>query len=286
KSSGEQARGNVSLNRSISTDNLEEINNISSYVKDGMSIQGNKIMYDENNSKDVKSIEALKRKVMVESSDKHKDKVGFVTNLTAHTVKGGNNGYKTNQVNIKEDKEAGSWATKVGLTNDYVESNVYAGEKSEGMADKIISVKNLINNNSQSVNNYRQAKDKLYEKGEEVILGKDQDYEKGFNKLLRLGKDANGNKHVLANKEKEFEILGERLRTADIEHDEYNTSIKNLYKDLQSELKSGGVYTDIMTKELSKNNSGKKGNKEARDVFKEFSKSKKELRKQGITPET
>src|SRR5699024_10441492 len=76
KSSGEQARGNVSLNRSISTDNLEEINNISSYVKDGMSIQGNKIMYDENNSKHVKSIEALKRKVMVERSDKHKDKVG------------------------------------------------------------------------------------------------------------------------------------------------------------------------------------------------------------------
>ena len=276
---GEQERGEVEQNQSISFGGLDKVDNLEKYIKSGMSVQGDKIMYDSNNSKHVSAVSKLKNKVVTDLEGQNQDKMDFVTNLAAQTVSGGNSGFKTHYDNTSNNEELKKQAYEQGILTDGVRSKVFAGDSSERIAKNIEQAKSLEKMDNALVDDYQQKKDNLFREGEKLFVGEDNNYEKGFHKLAGVSKKVGGNSDLVDAKMVEYENLKGKLQNAEISNEEYSSSVEGLYADLQLGLQDQGVYTKAISSEMSKG--GAKGN--TKKLFDEFVGSKRKLSESGVS---
>src|SRR5699024_10542212 len=134
---GEQERGEVEQDQSVTLEGLQDYQEVERYIKSGMSLQGNKIVYDSSNSKHIKSVSKLKKKIESQNATKYEDKLDFMTNMASHVAYGDGSGVDIEYSNTGQDKEVHQFAKQKDLVGDKVESKVYAGEGAERITKNI-----------------------------------------------------------------------------------------------------------------------------------------------------
>src|SRR5699024_2190781 len=176
---GEQERGEVPQDRSVSYEGLGNMQGIQKYIKGGMSLQGDRITYDSQNAKHVKAISSLKERINTQAEEQYRGKLGFVTKLASHVAYGDNHGFETSYQNTSHSKEVKEFATQAGLIGEGVESKIYAGDNAERMSQKILEARDLTKMDQGVLEEYHDSKDKLHRAGDKLLLGEDEDYDKG-----------------------------------------------------------------------------------------------------------
>lgn len=278
---GEQERGEVEQDQSVTLEGLQDYQEVERYIKSGMSLQGNKIVYDSSNSKHIKSVSKLKKKIESQNESKYEDKLDFMTNMASHVAYGDGSGVDIEYSNTGKDKEVRQFAKQKDLVGDKVESKVYAGEGAERITKNIKEARSLINMDNESINEYHNKRDELFKHGESVFIGEDENYEKGFNKLAKTAKKAGGNKDLIEGRVKEYKNLGNQFNNAEITETEYNREVEALYSDLQLDLQEDGSYSKVLAKEVR----SEKAPQEFKDSFNNYVKSKRNLEDNGVSSE-
>lgn len=276
---GEQERGEIEQNKSISFEGLQDFENVNKYIKNGMSLQGNKIIYDSNNSKHVKSVSKLKNKINSENESKYGEKLEFMTNLASHTAYGDDSGINVEYSNTSQDKEVHNFARKTGLVGDKVESKVYAGDSAKRISKNIKEARNLLSMDNETINDYHQKRDDLFRFGDTAFIGEDENYDKGFNKLFKSAKKVGGDKEQLQGRMDEYTDLGRKFQNASITEQEYNRGVEALYSDLQTDLQDNGTFAKVLSKEVRR----EKAPKELKTSFDAYVKSKRNLEDSGVS---
>lgn len=280
----EQERGDTKVNQSIAYQGLADDKKVFNEVKDGMLIQGDKILYDSSNQEHVKAINKISNDFRSKSDKIYEDKQDLITRLASHTVYGGNNGFEMQYTNTSYDKEIERSAKASGLVGDTIESIVYAGEDSKNIASYMNTLKGISNVDTKDVNNYLEAQRKLYEVGENVLLsskGADK-YDKGFNKLVNLAEISGMKQEKLETFTEQYKTLGAKRDSAEILDYEYQDEVAGLFNVLQAEMQDDGIFTSAIVKEM---NSKKKLSKKEQEALKDFTLSKRDLTNKGVEPE-
>lgn len=276
---GEQARGSLGLDKAM-TFNVEDPENedlIYDHMVDGMKLQDGQVVYDSTDQTHVAAINKISNKLRAKTDIQQQDKIDLMRKLSSQIVMGGDNGFQVESISTAGNSEAQEKAMSMGLLHDGVNSTVFAGEDAANIATNLNQVKNVINANPQTVTEFTQNQEALYRAGEELMVGKNQDYDKALLKMNTFAEANNVDDGRVTNIMNDYQNLINMKENNDIREVEYTREVEKLMSDMQTTLQDHGVYEKAVSEELRKSKS-----KESKEILDNFIKSKKVLKDQGI----
>lgn len=252
----EDSRKSLQQDKALHFNSDSDMDIINEYLQDGMLIQDGRLIYDSKNEAHSSSVKEMEKALNKEAKENYKTKSKDLVSLTAQTVKGGNNGYKVTTANTKDNTEAYSEASRLGLINpNETKSTVYVGSKKDEVADTLKNLTAITKGKKEAIDSFSQAKNNLTVKSEEILSGNAQGVKGTKNYLDNIVKSANelGVDSEKVNKvASQYDSLVRQKEQGQVSDSTYERQLEILKSNIQTSLSDSGNLSKVQSNALTK----------------------------------
>lgn len=225
------------------------------HLADGMQIQQFDegkygIVYEADDKEHRNVAETLKSIVYRKRDHEQESKIDAMQRTMAYINEGGSNGFFTETVNTKLDKNALQSAYAKGLVSNEQSISVYGGERAKELVNAVSQVREVFKADTSKLESYAIAQDHLFRQGDDILLGGSNNYEKALQTMFKFN-----DKHKVLGEETTrmkaaFSDLRKSLMNMDITETQYTRKSEKLMADMQVIMQRNGNYDTFTAEQI------------------------------------
>lgn len=250
-SSGEASRvidsenGN---NKSLSINGKYDDTLVKPHLKEGMSMQGNRVLYNENDKTHVSAVKKMKKLMNTEIENGKKDKSDIATRLVAQTTLGGNNGYAMAHANTNDSPEARNIAVNSGIIDaETDETTVFVGNDAKQVAKQMGDISKIASVGKETLTNYQDSKNKLslYASGGLDATNNVESKESYVSDMLKNAETLGFESNKLSKSKEALELLQKQKDTGQVTPEIYNSQLTTVKLGMEKALNEEGNLSKV-----------------------------------------